>query len=213
MNIKPKIRGKLTKKQKSIYDFILKSIRKNGFPPSYQEIADEFEFKSKKAVSDHLTALEKKGWIHRVADKCRAIEVVDSILNIEGSVLHLPVVGRVTAGKPILAVENIDSYMAVDRSFVKYDNAFLLRVEGNSMIDAHIMDKDYVLVKPQAYADNGEIVVAMINDEATIKRFFNEGEFVRLQPENPAMEPIVVRKDKDNVQIIGKIIAIFRKMG
>jgi repressor LexA len=201
----------LTSSQKKLLDFLKDFIRKKGFPPTLREIASHFGLKGPKAPQKTLSILERKGYIRKVPGGSRAIEVLGS-QRILGQTLSLPILGRVKAGEPILAVENIEGYINFDRSMVSSEDVFLLRVQGDSMIEAHIQDGDFALVKPQKDAENGEIVVALIEDEATIKRIFKKRDLIRLEPANPKMEPIVVRKGEKKVAIVGKVIGIFRKM-
>jgi len=194
-----------------VLEFLKNSTRKKGFPPTLREIASHFGLKGPKAPQKTLSILERKGYIKRIPGGARAIEVLGS-QRILGQTLSLPILGRVKAGEPILAVENIEGYMNFDRSMVSSEDVFLLRVQGESMIEAHIQDGDFALVKPQRDAENGEIVVALIEDEATIKRIFKKRDLIRLEPANPQMEPIVVRKGEKKVAIVGKVIGIFRKL-
>jgi len=201
----------LTSSQKKLLDFLKDFIRKKGFPPTLREIASHFGLKGPKAPQKTLSILERKGYIKKVPGESRAIEVLGSLQAL-GQTISLPIVGRVRAGEPILALENIEGYINFDRSMVSSEDVFLLRVQGDSMIEAHIQDGDFALVKPQRDADNGEIVVALIEDEATIKRIFKKRDLIRLEPANPKMEPIVVRKGEKKVAIVGKVIGIFRKL-
>jgi repressor LexA len=156
--------------------------------------------------------LEKKRYIRRVPGGSRAIEMLIPPLVHKSQILSLPIVGRVRAGEPILAIENIEGYINLDQSLISSDDVFLLRVQGDSMIDAHIQDGDFALIKPQPNAENGEIVVALVDDEATIKRIFKKRDLIRLEPANPHMEPIVVRKGERRVTLVGKVVGIFRKL-
>ena len=201
----------LTSSQKKLLDFLKDFIRKKGFPPTLREIASHFGLKGPKAPQKTLSILERKGYIRKVPGGSRAIEVLGSLQAL-GQTISLPIVGRVRAGEPILALENIEGYINFDRSMVSSEDVFLLRVQGDSMIEAHIQDGDFALVKPQRDADNGEIVVALIEDEATIKRIFKKRDLIRLEPANPKIEPIVVRKGEKKVAIVGKVIGIFRKL-
>ncbi len=205
----------LTFKQKKILDFLIDHIEEKGFPPSLREIGSYFGLKGPKAPQKTLGVLERKGFIRRTPGISRGIEVLDRppfFPTLSGKVLSIPIVGSVRAGEPILAIENIEGYVSLDRSLVSSEDVFLLRVRGNSMIDAHIQDGDFALVKPQPNAENGEIVVALIEDEATIKRIFMKRDFIRLEPANPNMEPIVVKKGEKRVTLVGKVVGIFRKM-
>lgn len=207
----------LTKRQKQILDFIIKSIDSYGFPPSTSEIQKEFSFKSPNAVQDHLVAIEKKGYISRHSHKSRGIELLIYTKRREGNedsnTAEIPIVGRVAAGLPILAQESLEGTLTVDKSIIKSpDNVFALRVKGDSMINAGILDGDFVLVHQQPVANQGEIVVALIEDEATVKRFYKEKNQIILQAENENMPPIVVNpKDKD-IQILGKVKGVIRKI-
>jgi repressor LexA len=201
----------LTTRQKKVLNFLKDYIRKQGFPPTLREIASHFGLKGPKAPQKTLSILERKGYIRKVPGGSRAIEVLGPLKALHQTVA-LPIVGRVRAGEPILALENIEGYINFDRSMVSSEDVFLLRVQGESMIEAHIQDGDFALVKPQRDAENGEIVVALIEDEATIKRIFKKRDLLRLEPANPQMEPIVVRKGEKKVAIVGKVIGIFRKL-
>lgn len=205
----------LSERQKSILKFIQEEVAKKGYPPSVREIGSAVGLASSSTVHSHLKKLEQYGYLRRDPTKPRAIEVlysedgtaVDQALN--KSVVNVPVVGQVTAGVPILAVENVEDYFPLPREFVKEGDTFILRIKGDSMIEAGIFDRDYVVVQKTSAANNGDIVVALINDqEATVKRFYHEGDHIRLQPENSAMAPIIVK----DVLIIGKIIGLFRKV-
>lgn len=207
---------KLSKRQQMIYEFIQSEVQKKGYPPSVREIAQAVGLASSSTVHGHLKTIEQKGYIRRNPTKPRAIELLqqnevsDNERENKDVNDHLPVplVGKVTAGKPITAIENIDEYVHIPRSFVHTDQPlFILEVEGDSMIDAGILDGDKVIVKQQSTAENGDIVVAMTeDDEATVKRFFKEQDYIRLQPENKALEPIIL----DNVTILGKVIGLYR---
>jgi repressor LexA len=201
----------LTTRQKKVLNFLKDYIRKQGFPPTLREIASHFGLKGPKAPQKTLSILERKGYIRKVPGGSRAIEVLGSLQALSQTI-SLPIVGRVQAGEPILALENIEGYINFDRSMVSSEDVFLLRVQGESMIEAHIQDGDFALVKPQKDAENGEIVVVLIEDEATIKRIFKKRDLLRLEPANPQMEPIVVRKGEKKVAIVGKVIGIFRKL-
>src|SRR5690554_6009244 len=201
----------LSDKQKRILDFIKDEIRSKGYPPSVREICDAVGLKSTSTVHGYLERLEKKGYIRRDPTKPRAIEILDDTSYIsQKELVNVPVIGRVTAGEPILAVENIEDTFPLPLDFINDSdgNSFILTIRGSSMIDAGILDGDYVIVKQQNTAGNGDIVVALLEDEATVKRFYKEQDYIRLQPENPTMEPIIVR----NVIILGKVIGVFRKI-
>jgi len=208
-------RKELTFKQKKILDFLIDHMEKKGFPPSLREIGSHFGLKGPKAPQKTLAILERKGFIRKAPGISRGIEILGRppfapVLSDE--VFSIPIIGSVRAGEPILAIENIEGYVNLDRSLVSSEDVFLLRVRGNSMIDAHIQDGDFALVKPQPNAENGEIVVALIEDEATIKRIFKKRDFIRLEPANPNMEPIVVKKGEKRVTLVGKVVGIFRKI-
>ncbi len=202
----------LTSTQEKVFNFLKDHLQKKGFPPTLREIASHFGLQGPKAPQKTLNILERKGYIHKVSGSSRAIEILAPPSVRLTQILPIPIVGRVQAGEPILAVENIEGYLNLDRSIASSGDVFLLRVQGDSMIDAHIQDGDFALVKPQPNAENGEIVVALIEDEATIKRIFQKRDLIRLEPANPKMEPIVVKKGEKKVAIVGKVIGIFRKM-
>ncbi len=208
----------LTSKQKAVFDFLKKYLQEKGFPPTLREIASHFELKGPKAPQKTLQILERKGYIRRVPGGSRAIEMLKYVDKdgrhggLPYTTFSIPIVGRVRAGEPILAIENIEGYIHLDRSLVSSEDVFLLRVQGHSMIDAHIQDGDFALVKPQPNAENGEIVVALIEDEATIKRIFKKRDLIRLEPANPRIEPIVVKKGEKRITIVGKVVGIFRKL-
>jgi repressor LexA len=202
----------LTTTQEKVLNFLKNYLRKNGFPPTLREIASHFGLKGPKAPQKTIAILERKGYLRKVPGGSRAIEILGGSPLHAGQILSLPIVGRVRAGEPILAIENIEGYINLDKSLVSSEDVFLLRVQGDSMIEAHIQDGDFALVKPQPNAENGEIVVALIEDEATIKRIFMKKDLIRLEPANPSMEPIVVRKGEKKISIVGKVVGIFRKL-
>jgi len=202
----------LTTTQEKVLNFLKNYLRKNGFPPTLREIASHFGLKGPKAPQKTIAILERKGYLRRIPGGSRAIEILGGSPFHAGQILSLPIVGRVRAGEPILAIENIEGYINLDKSLVSSEDVFLLRVQGDSMIEAHIQDGDFALVKPQPNAENGEIVVALIEDEATIKRIFMKKDLIRLEPANPSMEPIVVRKGEKKISIVGKVVGIFRKL-
>lgn len=199
---------KLSSRQQSILDYIKHEVATKGYPPSVREICDAVGLASSSTVHGHLERLEKKGLIRRDPTKPRAIEILDHDGDIfSEKAVAVPVIGKVTAGQPISAVENIEEYFPVPRSMVDEENVFILNVSGESMINAGILDGDKVIVRQQRTAENGEIVVAMTDEnEATVKRFFKEKDHIRLQPENSAMAPILL----DNCIILGKVIGVFR---
>lgn len=201
---------KISKRQEAIMDFIKAEVKQKGYPPSVREIGAAVGLASSSTVHGHLARLESKGYIRRDPTKPRAIEILDpeGLEAIKPGVLHVPLIGKVTAGLPITAIENIEEYFPLPESFgTSEDNLFMLEIVGESMIDAGILNGDYVVVKQKNTADNGEIVVAMTeDDEATVKRFFKEKNYFRLQPENASMDPIIV----DNVSILGKVVGVYR---
>ena len=200
----------LSQRQTTILEFIKESIRKKGYPPAVREIGEAVGLLSSSTVHGHLQTLEDKGYIRRDPTKPRAIEILDSSSDAFESkkVAHIPIIGRVTAGQPILAVENIEGTFPLPEDLVRQDNLFMLRVQGESMIGAGILDGDLIIVRQQNEARNGEIVVALIGEEATVKRFFKERTLIRLQPENSAMEPIY----SQDVSILGKVVGVFRTL-
>lgn len=199
----------LTLRQKELLDFLKDFVSKKGFPPTLREIASHFGLKGPRGPQKTLNILERKGFIRKTAGGSRAIEIRGFSSN---QAISVPVLGRVRAGEPILAIENIEEYIDLDRRLISSRDVFLLRVQGDSMIDAHIQDGDFALVKPQSNAENGEIVVALIEDEATIKRVFLHRDLIRLEPANPYVEPIIVKKGEKKVSIVGKVVGIFRTL-
>ena len=200
----------LSQKQIEILLYIKNDLQKRGYPPSVREICKGVDLKSTSTVHGHLEKLEAKGYIRRDATKPRAIEILDQdddFLLAHKKTVDIPIVGKVTAGSPILAVENIEDTYPVPLEIVQGNDVFILKVQGESMIDAGILDSDLVLVKEQNNANNGEIVVALLEDEATVKRFFKEKDRIRLQPENQFMEPIYSR----DVVILGKVKGLYRR--
>lgn len=192
--------------QQRILEYIKSEIQTKGYPPSVREIANAVGLKSTATVHGHLTRLEKKGLLHRDAMKPRAMEVIGDPNFVRNATTAIPVVGRVTAGQPILAEENVDEYIPIPDAMLGDGEHFILLVKGESMIQAGIMDGDYVVVRKQQEANNGDIVVAMIEDSATVKRFYKEHGHFRLQPENPTMDPIYT----DEVTILGKVVSLYR---
>lgn len=197
----------LTKRQKQIYEYIKDQTREKGYPPSVREIGEACGLSSPSTVHMHLTALEDKGWIRRDPTKPRAIELTGPDQGEKQETVSLPIVGRVAAGVPISAVENTDGYFSVSSDFLGRGEHFILRVKGDSMIEAGIFNGDLVIVRSQDVAHNGEIVVALIEDEATVKRFYRRPEYVELRPENSSMEPIIAR----DVSIAGIVCGLIRK--
>ena len=196
----------LTKKEKLVFDYLLKSINENGFAPSVRDICADLGIKSTSSAHLYLHNLEAKGFIEQDAGKKRTLRICAPYLRVSGKV---PLLGAITAGSPILAVENFDGYVDLPWNSAKYstDELFALKVQGESMIEAGILDGDVVIVRKCAYADNGQIVVALIGDEATVKTFYKEDGHFRLQPENRTMEPIIV----DDVTLLGTVVASFRQ--
>ena len=202
-------REQLTDKQQQILEFIKHRILEKGYPPAVREICQAVHLRSTSSVHSHLETLERKGYIRRDPTKPRAIEIIDDDFNLaRREIVHIPIVGTITAGEPILAVENIEDYFPMQPDFISSRDTFMLHVRGESMINAGIMDGDLVIVQQQPTADNGDIVVAMIDDSATVKRFYKEDGHYRLQPENDAMDPIIVPE----VSVIGKVIGLYRSI-
>ena len=201
---------KVSKRQEDILTFIKDEVRKKGYPPSVREIGEAVGLASSSTVHGHLARLESKGLIRRDPTKPRAIEILefDNLTEMRPNVVNVPLVGKVTAGLPITAIENIEEFFPLPETFgTSEDNLFMLEIMGDSMIEAGILNGDYVVVKQQQTANNGDIVVAMTEeDEATVKRFFKEQSYFRLQPENSSMEPIIV----DQVSILGKVVGVYR---
>jgi repressor LexA len=202
------MRKKLTDRQRKVLDFITNYTKDTGYPPTIREIAGAFKISSKGAY-DHLIAIEKKGYIKRDPAKPRAIELMDFVSRgVGGPVVEIPVVGKVAAGEPLLATQNIERTISLSGDLIKTEEPFALRIKGDSMIGAGILEDDYVIVKQQPSADQGDIVVALIGDEATVKRFYRERDHIKLQPENPSIKPIIAK----DVTILGKVIGLFREM-
>ena len=212
------MRPVLTARQREILDFIRNFMTEVGYPPTVREIGAHFGFVPR-SVFDHLKALERKGYLRRTASKSRSLQILEApgetrpAARLAALVASrdLPILGRVAAGEPLLAEQNVEGTLSISREWVNGDEAFLLKVQGESMVGAHILPGDLALVRRQSTAESGEIVVAMVNDEATVKRVFFKKDVVILQPENPAMAPIQVRRGEKNFQIIGKVIGILRK--
>lgn len=204
---------KLSQKQLQILEYMKKEVREKGYPPSVREICDAVGLKSTSTVHGHLERLEKKGYIKRDPSKPRAIEIFTNNLtpevktSISKEIINIPIVGTVTAGTPILADENIEDTFPMQMDFAPRGDVFILRVKGDSMINAGIYNKDLIFVKQQNSAENGDIVVALIEDFSTVKTFYRENGYIRLQPENPTMSPILVR----DVTIVGKVVGLYRR--
>ena len=203
----------LTSRQQEIYDFLVSHLREYGFPPTVREIGTRFKIRSTKGVTDHLTALEKKGRIRKHRDASRGIQILDRKPLSEDAV-EIPILGRIAAGAPESAVEMHEGHLTVDRRVLPKGDCFALRVNGDSMIGAHILDGDYVVIKVQHEANDGDIVAARVNDEATVKRLYRTKDEIILRPENPAMEPIVYSgPEREDVRILGLVTAVIRRCG
>ncbi len=200
----------LTARQKEIYEFLVEHCRENGYPPTIREIGFRFKIRSTKGVVDHLTALERKGYIRRALGKSRALELSRPLREEEEA--GVPLVGQVAAGPLLLAEENIEERIVVDPRYLKGKGEFLLRIRGESMIDAQIADGDLVLVRPSVEACEGDIVVALVGSDATAKRFHRDRQGIELRPANRLMKPIRVSPEDGEFRIIGKVVALFRKM-
>ena len=199
--------GKITPKQQEILEFIKESILNRGYPPAVREICEAVHLKSTSSVHSHLETMEKNGYIRRDPTKPRAIEILDENFNLtRREMVNVPIVGQVAAGEPILAQQNIENYFPIPVEFMPNRQTFLLKVKGESMINASILDGDMVLVEETPAASNGDMVVAMVDDGATVKTFYKEEGIFRLQPENDFMDPIIVKE----VTILGKVIGVFR---
>ena len=199
--------GKISKKQQEILEYIKNQILQRGFPPAVREICEAVNLKSTSSVHSHLETLEKNGYIRRDPTKPRAIEILDDTFNLtRREMVNVPIIGQVAAGQPILAEENIEDYFPFPAERMQNKQTFLLKVKGESMINAGILDGDYVLVEQDATASNGDMVVALVEDSATVKTFYKEEGVFRLQPENDFMDPIIVKE----VSILGKVIGVMR---
>ncbi|MBR4027147.1 MAG: transcriptional repressor LexA [Lachnospiraceae bacterium] len=199
--------GRISEKQKEILEYIKHELLNKGYPPTVRDICEAVKLKSTSSVHAHLETLEKNGYIRRDPTKPRAIEIMDDNFNLtRREIVNIPLVGRVAAGEPILVVENIETYFPIPMEYIPNNEAFMLKVKGDSMINAGIFNGDNILVEKQSVAENGEIVVAMVNDEVTVKTFYKEGEQIRLQPQNDTMEPIFV----NDCEILGKVFGVFR---
>lgn len=201
--------GKITTKQLEILEYIKSQILERGYPPAVREICEAVNLKSTSSVHSHLETLEKNGYIRRDPTKPRAIEIMDDNFNLtRREMVQVPIIGRVAAGEPLLAQENIEEYFPIPAEFMPNSQTYMLQVQGESMINAGILDGDYVLVEKKETAENGDMVVALVEDGATVKTFYKEEGVYRLQPENDTMEPIIV----SDVAILGKVIGVFRFM-
>lgn len=198
---------KITPKQQEILEYIKETILKKGYPPAVREICEAVHLKSTSSVHSHLETLEEKGYIRRDPTKPRTIEIIDDCFNLtRRELVNVPVLGTVAAGQPLYAEENIENYYPIPSELLPNGETFMLKVRGNSMINAGILEGDQIIVEHCPTAANGEIVVALVEDSATVKRFFKENGHYRLQPENDSMEPIIV----EHVEILGKVIGLFR---
>ena len=199
--------GRISDKQREILEFMKQEILNKGYPPTVRDICEAVKLKSTSSVHSHLETLEKNGYIRRDPTKPRAIEIIDENFNLtRREMVNVPLLGRVAAGEPILATENIDSYFPVPAEYMPNAESFMLKVKGESMINAGIFDGDQILVEKCSTARNGDMVVALVDDSATVKTFYKEAGYIRLQPENDNMDPIIV----DNCEILGKVFGVFR---
>lgn len=199
--------GKITEKQTQILEYIKSEIIGKGYPPSVRDICQAVNLKSTSSVHSHLETLEKNGYIRRDPTKPRTIEILDDSFNmVRKEMVNVPIVGTVAAGQPILATENIESYFPIPAEYMPNVETFMLKVKGESMINAGILEGDYILVKRQTHAKNGDMVVALVEDSATVKTFYKEDGHIRLQPENDHMDPIIL----PDVEILGKVFGVFR---
>lgn len=210
---------KFNGKQQQILDFVKTEVAEKGYPPSVREICSAVGFRSTSTVHAYLERLETEGLIHKDPTKPRALKIIKNensksfantdTLFTRKEMVDVPIIGKVTAGQPILAVENIEDTFPLPLDFVQNSVSFILRIQGDSMVEAGILDKDFILVRQQSTANNGDIVVALLEDEATVKTFYKEKNHIRLQPENRYLKPIIV---KNNISILGKVIGVFRKI-
>lgn len=201
--------GKISAKQLEILEYIKSQILERGFPPAVRDICEAVHLKSTSSVHSHLETLEKNGYIRRDPTKPRAIEILDESFNmLRREMVNVPMVGRVAAGEPLLAQQNIENYFPIPMEFMPNNQTFMLKVKGESMINAGILDGDLVLVEERKTAHNGEMIVALVEDGATVKTFYKEEGYIRLQPENDFMDPIIV----PDCTILGKVIGVFRFM-
>ena len=199
--------GKISSKQREILEYIKQEILNKGYPPAVREICEAVHLKSTSCVHSHLETLEKNGYIRRDPTKPRAIEIIDDNFNLtRREVVNVPIIGQVAAGQPLLAVENIENYFPIPTEFMPNAETFMLKVKGDSMINAGIFNGDKILVQKQSDAQNGDIVVALVDDSATVKTFYKEDGHFRLQPENDTMDPIIVNE----CSILGKVFGIMR---
>ena len=201
--------GKISQKQSEILEYIKSEILRVGYPPAVREICEAVHLKSTSSVHSHLETLEKNGYIRRDPTKPRAIEIIDDSFNLtRREVVNVPMVGHVAAGEPIFAEQNISNYFPIPSEYMPNNESFMLTVKGESMVNVGIYDGDYVLVEKRSTASNGEIIVALVDDSATVKTFYKENGYFRLQPENDYMSPIIL----PNCTILGKVIGLYRKL-
>ncbi|MDF2869336.1 MAG: transcriptional repressor, LexA family [Anaerocolumna sp.] len=199
--------GKISPKQREILEYLKSQTLSKGYPPAVREICEAVKLKSTSSVHSHLETLEKNGYIRRDPSKPRAIEITDDTFNLaKREMVSVPIVGTITAGQPILAVENIEGYFPIPTEYMPNEETFMLKVKGESMINAGIFDGDQILVQKQSHAVNGDFVVALIEDSVTVKTFYKENGYYRLQPENDTMEPIILK----DLEVLGKVIGLFR---
>lgn len=199
--------GRITQKQSEILEYIKSQILNKGYPPSVRDICQAVNLKSTSSVHAHLESLEKNGYIRRDPTKSRTIEIIDDNFNLSRrEVVNIPLIGQVAAGQPLLAVENVAEYFPVPAEYMPNGETFMLKVKGDSMVNMGIYDGDQIIVKKQNTASNGEVIVALVDDSATVKRFYKENDHIRLQPENDFMDPIIV----DDCEILGKVIGLIR---
>lgn len=200
--------GKITQKQSDILEFIKSELLSKGYPPTVRDICNAVNLKSTSSVHAHLETLEKNGYIRRDPTKPRAIEIIDENFSLTGrEVVNVPIVGRVAAGEPLLATQNIENYFPIPMEFMPNNDVFMLEVKGESMINVGIFEGDWIVVEKKNTARNGEIIVALVDDSATVKTFYKEDGHIRLQPENDTMEPIIV----PDCKILGKVISLYRR--
>ncbi len=218
----PNRRRELTARQEEVLTTLVRWLREHGYPPTMRELGQAVGLSSTRSVSDHLVRLEEMGFIRRRRDRSRAIEILREPAGASPSApervgtpmdrVEIPIVGEVAAGSPILAAENVDGTLSVDPGLVRDSHSYFLRVRGESMIDAHVCDGDLVLIQPQQEARNGEIVVVMIEDEVTLKRFFRHDGYIELRPENETMASIIVTPEMGEVRVLGRPVGVWRSM-
>ena len=199
--------GRITPKQREILEYIKQEILNRGYPPTVRELCDAVHLKSTSSIHSHLESLEKNGYIRRDPSKPRAIEIVDDSFNLtRREMVNVPIIGSIAAGQPLLAIQNIENYFPIPAEYMPNQDTFMLRVKGESMINAGICDGDVIIVKQQNTASNGDMVAALVDDSATVKTFYKEDGHIRLQPDNDNMDPIIV----PDCQILGVVFGVFR---